>query len=377
MSDRDKDRQFHILYVDDEELALKNFRKAFGKEFNILTAASARAAADILRDKADDIAVLITDQRMPERTGVDLLREVRREHPAIVRILTTAYSDLSSAIDAVNAGAIFRYIAKPWDLRDLRGVLLGAIEFFNLQRERDLLLCEKLSVLQRMLVLDRARGLITFAAGLDGRLRHPLHGVRAYLAFAGGRRELTAASPAAGWDDLWAMTIDESDSMLAAVGKVLDATKPNGFSPVNVSDLSDEVGEGLSQLTADGDMLRRVLGVVRAAVGRSAGDATVSARGATIHGRPAVRFTSRFDGPGLAVGEVLAALSLLGRPAGSAPTDADLLPAFLAAAHHGGELEVDPEAPGITLTVPVDAEVAPLPPLEQGWLDAILERFEA
>jgi len=81
-------------------------------------------------------------------------------------MLTTAYSDLDSAIDAVNSGAIFKYVVKPWDLRELRGCLLRGMEFFLLQQERDTLLREKMSVLQRLVVTDRVRSLAILAAGL-------------------------------------------------------------------------------------------------------------------------------------------------------------------------------------------------------------------
>tara|TARA_Y100000589_G_scaffold306870_1_gene321999 strand:+ start:3487 stop:4509 length:1023 start_codon:yes stop_codon:yes gene_type:complete len=117
-----------ILYVDDEEQALKYFDKIFSKHFDVITAASTDEALEILEHKASQIAVLITDQRMPKRSGVELLAQVREQYPHIVRILTTAYAELDNAIDAVNRGEIFRYITKPWNIAQLKTTLSQALE---------------------------------------------------------------------------------------------------------------------------------------------------------------------------------------------------------------------------------------------------------
>src|SRR5436190_22712507 len=121
-------QKYAVLYVDDEVQSLKYFEKAYSKEFRVLTAASVDDALDLLRLDGDHIGVIITDQRMPGRTGTDLLSQVRQTHPRIVRMLTTAYSDIDSAIEAVNSGAIYKYIVKPWVVRELRGTLLRAME---------------------------------------------------------------------------------------------------------------------------------------------------------------------------------------------------------------------------------------------------------
>lgn len=116
-----------ILYVDDEDQALKYFDKIFSKHFSILTAPSTDEALAVLNVNASNIAVIITDQRMPKRSGVELLAQVREQYPHIVRILTTAYAELDNAINAVNRGHIFRYITKPWNLAELKATLNQAI----------------------------------------------------------------------------------------------------------------------------------------------------------------------------------------------------------------------------------------------------------
>ena len=116
-----------ILLVDDEPQALKYFTKTFSEEYEVHTADCVADARAVLEAHGDRICILMTDQRMPRETGVDLLEYVRVHYPHIVRIFTTAYSDLGSAIEAVNTGGAFWYVNKPWDLAQLHGVLRRAL----------------------------------------------------------------------------------------------------------------------------------------------------------------------------------------------------------------------------------------------------------
>lgn len=132
--------QLAVLYVDDEQASIKYFARVFTQSFRVLTATSVAEAKDILESESDRIGVLITDQRMPVETGVELLNCVRQRYPDIVRLLTTAYADLDEAMAAVNSGGIHRYILKPWDLDSLSSELHGAMELYrNRRHERDLL----------------------------------------------------------------------------------------------------------------------------------------------------------------------------------------------------------------------------------------------
>ena len=126
-------KRYPILVVDDEQDNLDAFRFNFRKTFDILTANSGPEALGILAEK--DVAVVVTDQRMPKMTGVELLREVREKHPDAVGIILTAFTDVDVLIEAINLGQVYRYITKPWDAKEVRGVLQYAIERFHLQRE--------------------------------------------------------------------------------------------------------------------------------------------------------------------------------------------------------------------------------------------------
>jgi len=174
-------RQFPILYVDDEELSLKHFTMAFGDQFHILTAPNARDGLKLLEEHRDEIGLLMTDQRMPGEKGVWLLERARQLRPRIIRILVTAYADMEAAIAAVNTGAIYKYVTKPWDPPQLENTLKRGLEFFIVQRERDQLLHEKLSVLRNMMIADRIVSLGLLAAGLSHHIRNSMVAVKTFL----------------------------------------------------------------------------------------------------------------------------------------------------------------------------------------------------
>ncbi|CAN5404175.1 sigma-54 dependent transcriptional regulator [soil metagenome] len=126
-------KRYPILIVDDEQDNLDAFRFNFRKTFDILTATSGPEALAILAEK--DVAVIVTDQRMPKMTGVELLREVRNKTPETVGIILTAFTDVAVLIEAITLGQVYRYITKPWDAKEVRGVLQYALERYHLQAE--------------------------------------------------------------------------------------------------------------------------------------------------------------------------------------------------------------------------------------------------
>lgn len=177
-------KKFAILYVDDEEKSLKNFTRAFGESFRILTAVNAQEGYALLEKHQNEIGVLMTDQRMPGEKGVWLLERARQLQPRIIRILVTAYTDMDAAIAAVNTGSIYKFIMKPWDPPQLDNNLRRALEFFMVQQERDQLLKEKLSVIHNMMIADRIVSLGLLAQGLSHHIRNPLQAVKTFLDLA-------------------------------------------------------------------------------------------------------------------------------------------------------------------------------------------------
>ena len=155
-----------ILFVDDESLALKYFERLVSPMAPVLTASSVAEGKRLLHEHAGEIAVLVSDQRMPGEQGNELLLHARQHHPGVVRMLTTAYAEMGDAIEAINSGEIYRYITKPWNMDNLRADLRNALELAELRRERDLLLGEKMLLQMQQLLSSRVVGVTLICAGL-------------------------------------------------------------------------------------------------------------------------------------------------------------------------------------------------------------------
>lgn len=130
-----KQDKINVLYVDDEVGNLTAFKAAFRRDFNVSIAESAAEGIKILNE--NDIEIILTDQRMPEMTGVEFLQSIIPNHPNPIRILITGYSDIDAVIEAVNKGQIYKYISKPWDNESLKNTINKAYEVYSLRRENE------------------------------------------------------------------------------------------------------------------------------------------------------------------------------------------------------------------------------------------------
>lgn len=386
-------RKYPILFVDDEEKALKYFRLAFGKGFEIIVAGSVAEAKAILEARGEEIGVLVTDQRMPEQTGVELLKHVRARYPAVVRILTTAYSDLDDAIEAVNSGEIYRYVTKPWDINDLRGELVRAMDLHVLRRERDLLLAEKLSVLQRKVAVDRARDLLMFASALPW-VRNALPAVWDFVrqglgdALSGTANQGADASGLEHWAGLESEIL-RSQSIFRAVSQELvplvGRSTPEGALPprelladaLGVASERNEVQIESVILTEDpirchGDSARRLFELTTRSLLEKAGD-----------GDSTVTLTVKTQA---SAAEMIVTVEAVGVQPFEAHGDekarqilADMLSAYLIAGHHGGSVAFGrPEhaASRFTIALPRDPEAVADRRLPDGWLEEVFARYE-
>jgi len=125
--------KINVLYIDDEVNNLTAFKATYRRIYNIYTAESAKDGRAILNE--NDIEIILTDQRMPDVTGVEFLQSIIDDHPNPIRILVTGYSDITAVIDAVNKGQIYRYISKPWDNDDLKITIDKAYEVYSLRKK--------------------------------------------------------------------------------------------------------------------------------------------------------------------------------------------------------------------------------------------------
>ena len=127
------EEKINILYIDDERSNLTAFKASFRRDYNIFISETTEEALEILN--GHEIQIILTDQRMPEMTGVEFLQSVIGDHPEPIRILVTGYSDIQAVIDAINQGQVYKYISKPWNNDYLKVALDKASEVYGLRRE--------------------------------------------------------------------------------------------------------------------------------------------------------------------------------------------------------------------------------------------------
>lgn len=119
-----------VLYLDDEENNLIAFKALFRREFDVFTTTSPQEAVAYLN--ANEVPIILSDQKMPELSGVEFFELTLNDFPNAVRILVTGYADIEAVIDAINRGQVYRYVAKPWNENDLRVCLLNAAERYQM-----------------------------------------------------------------------------------------------------------------------------------------------------------------------------------------------------------------------------------------------------
>ena len=119
----------HVLYLDDEEHNLTAFRAAFRRDFHVHVTTMPSEAVRILQEHP--IEVVISDQKMPDISGVEFFEMIMADHPDPVRMLLTGHADIDAVIDAINKGRIYKYISKPWNETELKRLVNEASELFQ------------------------------------------------------------------------------------------------------------------------------------------------------------------------------------------------------------------------------------------------------
>lgn len=166
-----------VLVVDDEVDNVDALERLFRRKYNVLKATSGRQALQLLEQNR--VSLIVTDQRMPNMTGVEFLAESMESHPDSIRILLTGFTDIDSVISAINSGQVYRYVTKPWDPVDLANTVDKAIERFELSAE----LKEKNAALELALrelrTLDEAKS--NFMILINHELKTPLTTMVSFL----------------------------------------------------------------------------------------------------------------------------------------------------------------------------------------------------
>jgi two-component system, probable response regulator PhcQ len=251
-------KKYLVLYVDDEEKSLKYFRETFGDKFSILIAPNADEGFKLLKENLDKVAILMTDQRMPGEKGIQSWEKSRQLNPRILRLLVTAYSDLETAIDAVNTGAVYKYVTKPWDIPQLEITLKRAMEFFIVQNERDQLLREKISTLYNVMLTDRILSLGVLATGLSHHIRNSMVAVKTFLDLAPKKLkeenlDLNQLRNPDFWKEYYQKVQAQMDKVVLLLSDLWESSeKPSADFPDKVN-LHQAVGEAIAQMRGELD----------------------------------------------------------------------------------------------------------------------------
>lgn len=204
----ENDSRASVLYVDDEALACKYFERAYSTHYRVLTALSVDAALALLDEDGAHIDVLVTDYRMPDRLGSELLQEVAQRYPHIVCMLVTAYADKDVLLELINGGTLFRLLEKPLDMAAMQTALQLAVQT---GRER----------------AARRQGLVAMEESLAF-LAHELNTPLAAIAnFARGieRRAQAAGTPQAEIGEAAALMHDNARYCLSVLASFVDTVR--------------------------------------------------------------------------------------------------------------------------------------------------------
>jgi DNA-binding NtrC family response regulator len=125
---------YKIMIVDDEAANLRLLERLFRNDYAVITAESGAEALQLLAQH--DVALLITDQRMPGMTGIELVQHTAALRPHMVRIILTGYTDIESLVEAINGGHVYKYVTKPWNNDELRVTVSRALEHYETNRAR-------------------------------------------------------------------------------------------------------------------------------------------------------------------------------------------------------------------------------------------------
>jgi DNA-binding NtrC family response regulator len=125
------------MVVDDEPANLRLLERLLRQDYTILPTESGEDALHLLAEH--DVALLITDQRMPNMTGIELLKKTAALRPQMVRMILTGYTDVSTLVEAINCGLVYKYLTKPWKNDELRLSITRALEHYEANKARHLL----------------------------------------------------------------------------------------------------------------------------------------------------------------------------------------------------------------------------------------------
>ncbi|MDQ8203581.1 hybrid sensor histidine kinase/response regulator [Pelagicoccus sp. SDUM812003] len=404
-------KKFRVLFVDDEEQTTDLVREYLLDTFDVVTAYDAEEAWSAFEEAPDSFAVIVTDQRMPGDQGTDLLEKIRASRPRTIRILCTAYADIDAAIAAVNEGAIYKYITKPVETPELEVNIMRAMEFFLIQRERDLLMREKLSALQRLMMTDRLISLGIFAAGLNHHMRNGLTAVKTFLDLAplklqSENVDLENLRNPNYWNHFYATAQDSIQKVLELLKEVQEIPEPPSVPNGDDVDLNEVIAAALqrqknalesrsitvefepaevSQIAVNRSMIDRFFDLMikdELANSNEGGRFCLSlVDEADSQGVQGVRIVMEDDGPGLTASNLQCLFDpFFTRNGKPDQYGINLLAAFFLVHHHSGSISAGASAMGgvrFEIWLPQDPASIPAPRGEDAFMQKVMEAERA
>lgn len=389
-------KKFAILYVDDEEQSLSMFKQNYEDDFRIYTAASAKEGLKVLEQHADEVGIVMSDQRMPGEKGVWLLEKTRQLRPRILRILATAYTDMDAAIQAVNAGSIFKYVTKPWDPVALEQTLKRGLEFFTLQGEREQLLKERRALLRERMIASRVVSLGLVSAGLNHHIGNRLQTIKLFLELVEGgamspdllKESRQSIEEILGLlNDLQTASTDQTISpfgdevhLHAAMAVLVEKMQP-AFASKKII-IENRIPQNLPAFRTEQAKLRRLgellfkfeLGLLPAG-----SVVTLTAKESPVNDRPGIALTIQDNGPVQpqdTMRLVMDPLVVRGKPS---EYSINLMVCFFIVRHHGGFIETStPEGGGnqFVIHLPLQPESTAINSDETQFLRRVLRNDE-
>lgn len=217
-------KEINALFLDDEQNVLNSIARIFANEsYGVAIANNSRDAMEILaREK--NIKVVLSDQRMPDVTGVEFLHRVKAQYPDIVRILFTAYVDATATEQAINISEVFRFMNKPWNPEELKSAVVGAMYHYNLVKENRRLFEATRAKNEELMVANSKLKVLydiqrEFSSTLSHELRTPLASIKAAIdiVISGTAGEATAEQK-----DFLSRAKDNVDRLNRLINNILD-----------------------------------------------------------------------------------------------------------------------------------------------------------
>jgi signal transduction histidine kinase len=215
-----------ILFVDDDPVALFALQSLFGNDFTIHSALGGDEALRAIQAHPE-IAVVISDQRMPKMSGLELITQISEQYPRIITMLLTGYTDLSVVIEALNNGNLYRYIAKPYDETELKQILAQGIERYYLVHERDRLHTQHLESIKKEAEMKRLSEIGILAATVAHNMNNSLVAINSFMRMIPEKKEeeMGGGKTSDFWQDFYFVALNEVARLQEMVSRFLHCAK--------------------------------------------------------------------------------------------------------------------------------------------------------